>query len=139
MKNCPVCKSVVDEEFECPICWTTLTYEPNCHATQEKFVPSKFLVRYLLRQCWFSLIALLVVFVATFFTNEGTLRICLLAWFAAIFSCLMGAFQRKWVCWLLCKYSEEYASFRVELGKYLAAGAAIFAAIMMVALSFDLR
>lgn len=138
MKKCPVCKSVVDESFECPICWTTLTYEPECLSQAESYGFNKYFLRYLLRQCWFSLIALLIVCIATFFAGPGELRICLLAWLAAIFSCLMGAFQRKWIHWLQCKYSEDYAKFRVALGKNLAAGAAIFVAIMMVALRFDM-
>lgn len=138
MKKCPVCKSVVDESFACPICGTTLTYEPECYSEEERYAFNKYFLRYLLRQCWFSLLSLIIVLIATIFTVPELHQICITAWFCAIVSGLMGALQRKWIKWSLYKYTEEYARFGVVLGKYLTAGAAIFAAIMMMALRFDM-
>ena len=138
MKECPVCKSVVDEEFECPICRTALTDEPQCYSQGERYAFNKFFLRYVLRQCWFSVISLIVVLVMTFFTAPGVHQLCILAWVLAILSGLMGAFQRKCIKIAQFKYSEEYARFGVTVGKYIAAGGAIFVAIMMVALSFDM-
>ena len=138
MKECPVCKSKVDEEFQCPICLTTLTYEPACYGEGERYAFNKYYLRYLWRQCWFSLISLVVVLIATFFMAPGLYQACIMAWVASLFSVLMGAFQRKIIKLMQWKYTEDFASFRVVLGKYIAAGAAIFVAIMMVALRFDM-
>ena len=135
MKECPVCKSKVDEMFECPICWTTLTYEPECYGKGERYAFNKYYLRYLWRQCWFSLVSLGIVLIATFFTDPGLYHLCILAWVASVGSVLMGAFQRNWLKSLHCKHTGEYARIRLVGTKYGAAGLAILAAIMMVATS----
>ena len=42
MKQCPTCKMTVDEKNECPICGTTLTYEPIVDAEKEHIILNKY-------------------------------------------------------------------------------------------------
>lgn len=127
MKECPMCKSVVDEEFECPICWTTLTYEPNCDG-KEHFVLNKFYVRYLLRQCWFSLLCLGITVALMCFVDFVWHPACVMPYVAAVVSVLMGIFQRQLIKLIQWKYSQGYANFGVVYGKYIAAILAVFTA-----------
>lgn len=138
MKKCPVCKSIVDEEFECPICQATLTYEPSCAGSREKYAANKYFLQYMVKQSVFSLVCLLIVLLFTFLTNDFSFRLCIVAWILAIISVLISVFQRKMIKWLQWKYNEDYAHFRVVASKYATGGLAVFAAIMIAALRVDM-
>lgn len=133
MKKCPVCKSIVDEEFECPICQTTLTDEPSCAEKREKYAMNRFYLRYLVGQCWFSLVAMAVVLVMTLLTDRQPIQACLAAWGLVAISILFSVFRRGLIKVSQWKYSQGYACFSVTASKYATAGLAVFAAVMMVA------
>jgi hypothetical protein len=118
---------VVDEEFECPICWTTLTYEPNCDG-KEHFVLNKFYVRYLLRQSWFSLLCFVITVVLMCFVDFSWHPACVMPYVGAVVSVLMGMFQRQLVKLIQWKYNPDYANFSVVYGKYIVAVLSVFTA-----------
>lgn len=131
MKACPICKSIVDEEFECPVCLTTLTYEPNCAGDREEYTVNKFFIRYMTRQCWFSVFCTVVVTVLAFFIDSALWVSSVMAWAAAACSVLMGIFQRYLIKKYQWKYTADYAGYHVVGAKYGLSCAAVLAAALM--------
>lgn len=60
MKECPVCKCIVEDIYECPICKATLTYEPVISDEKQRCVLNKYYLRYLLMNAWFPILCLVV-------------------------------------------------------------------------------
>ena len=60
MKKCNVCKCIVDEISECPICGNTITYEPPCMEDKERFVFNKYYLLYLLKNTWFAILCTVI-------------------------------------------------------------------------------
>ncbi len=60
MKQCPTCHSIINAENTCPICNTSLVYEPSAHADEEHIVFNRFYGIYLLKTLWFSVVSFLV-------------------------------------------------------------------------------
>ena len=133
MKECPVCKSKVDEEFECPICWTTLTYEPECYGKGERYAFNKYYLRYLWRQCWFSLLCFVITVVMMCFVDFRWHPACVMPYVAGGISVLMGAFQRQLTKIAQWKYSADFAASGLVAGKYMVAVMAVLVAVMLLA------
>ncbi len=58
MKKCPLCQMTVKADMVCPICQTTLTYEPEVSGRFEKKKLNKYLFFYLLKRFAFVLAAI---------------------------------------------------------------------------------
>ncbi len=121
MKQCPHCRMTVDATDACPICLTTLTYEPTVSAEREKLVFNRFLLLYLLRHMWFSLLCTLAVLIRLLFVQPTTMQLYRCGAVLLILSLITALFERKFVQWSQWKYSEKYAHYSVGMTKYLSA------------------
>ena len=121
MKQCPHCRMTVDAADECPICFTTLTYEPSVSASREKLLWNRYLLLYLLRQMWFSLLCTLAVLIRLLFVQPNGVQLWTYGAVILLLSLITALFERKFVKWSQWKYSERYAYFSVGLTKYLSA------------------
>lgn len=65
MKKCPICEMTVKADMACPICQTTLTYEPEVSGHFEKKKLNKYLFVYFLKRFAF------VIFAAAFCDVAG--------------------------------------------------------------------
>ena len=70
MKKCPTCKMTVKADMACPICQTTLTYEPEVSGNFEKKKLNKYLGIYLLKRFAFVLAAIAFCIVAGLFIQK---------------------------------------------------------------------
>ncbi len=125
MKKCPVCKSVVHAESECPVCQTTLTYEPPVMEEKEHIAWNKYYFLYLIKNIWFSLLCCITgisVYVASQPKIDYLFGIAI--FFAAV-SLYASIFQRKLIKNMKQKYSDEYITFRIGKLKYFSGGIAI--------------
>ena len=114
MKICPTCKMTIDSENECPICYTTITYEPTVSADKEKYVYNKYFLGYMIKNLWFSVLCLLVVIARLIvkhqFVPHFLLYYCLIA-LAICISILISFFKRKFSRFWQRKYSKEYSEY----------------------------
>lgn len=132
MKVCPVCKMTVMGDTECPICRTTLTFEPEVDAEREKYIFNKYLVIYMLKNCWFSLLCLIIVAIRFIVVSPEFHPFYLLIWAFSILAVVEGVFHRQLSTFLQWKYSEEYAKVYTYLSQYTIA-------FVMLVLSFIIR
>ena len=121
MKQCPHCRMTVNAADECPICFTTLTYEPTASASREKLVCNRYLALYLLRHMWFSLLCALVVFIRLLIVQPNGVQLWIYGAVMLLISLITALFERRLIRWSQWKYSEHYAVFSVGITKYLAA------------------
>lgn len=156
MKECPVCHCITEEEYECHVCGTTITYEPSVYpAERERLVWNKYTRRYLLRKLYFPLLSIAVVIVLILVSlplepirvtetamigehraelkvhnsNEQYLWGSL---FLALLSVVFALCERKLAQWLEWKYNSEYAAVRAASEKFLFGGGAILSALAIV-------
>ena len=119
MKVCPLCKSTVDEPYSCPICHTTLTYEPDCYSHREKFVFNKYFVLYLAGKCWFSVLCLLIVLARMLIVRTAALEMLKFCVPFAVISLGISLFERQLVRLNLWRYTEVYATYSVKWPKFV--------------------
>ncbi len=119
MKECPVCKSVVDEESECPICGNTITYTPFSPEPWEHIPLNRYSLLYTLKNIWFSLLCCLFGGIKTLITRPQMSELLVTAAVFALFSLVVALTQRKFAKAIRWKYTERYAIHRVALWKYL--------------------
>ncbi|MBQ9121777.1 MAG: hypothetical protein IJY12_05405 [Clostridia bacterium] len=131
MKICPTCKMTVDAEAECPICGTTVTYEPKAPAEREKYVFNRYLVWYLFKHCWFSLLCFGVVLVRWILRSPQIDPYFFMILFLLAASLAFGVFERKIRQALLWKYSERYAAFTATFTKLISGAIAVVFAFVM--------
>ena len=137
MKQCPRCKSIVDEKSECPICYTTITYEDEIASAKEKFEWNRYVIIYFVKQMWISVLCCIVGVVKICFNiiqrNDFTVDILLTGILLALASLGIALFQRRMALfrWSRWKYTKEYAEQRLILYKYLFAILAIFLFIIL--------
>ena len=135
MKECPVCHAVTEEKYACHVCGETLTYVEEAYAeSREKLAWNRYTARYLLRELWFPMLAILISVIAlcvrwplaplmedvTYTMPSGisvqtTRQGCQeqYLWIAlgmAVLSLLSAIFRRPAARWMQWKYSEEYAA-----------------------------
>ena len=125
MKQCPVCKSIVDSESECPICGNTITYEPPVMADKELIPWNKNTVLYYLKNTWFSVLSCLTGAFICIMATPKMDYLFFLAVFCAIVSLFVSFFHRKLAKYMTWKYSEEYVPYKLGLLKYTTGGIAI--------------
>ncbi len=121
MKQCPHCRMTVDASAECPICFTSLTYEPSVSAEREKLIFNRYLALHLLRHMWFSLLCAIAVLVRLIFVQPTMTQLYIYGAALLLLSLITALFERKFVQWSQWKYSEKYAHFSVGMTKYLSA------------------
>ena len=119
MKNCSVCKMTVAEENECPICQSTITYEPIIDCEKEKLKLNKYLFLYLLKHCWFSLACLMAVIIRLIVKQPVFNTYFALIIFCTISSILISLFERKLIKLVQWKYSLKYAVYSIYTLKLL--------------------
>ena len=92
MKKCPTCKMTVKADMACPICQTTLTYEPEVNGRFEKKKLNKYLAFYLLKRFAFVFLATLFCVIAGLLIQKDGF------WFATIVTAsaafIISIFQR---------------------------------------------
>ena len=123
MKQCPRCKSIVDEKSVCPICYTTITYEDEIASASEKLECNRYVVVYFIKQMWISVLCCIVgvvkLCVSSIEWNEIVFDIRLSAILFALASLGIAVFQRKLAKKSQWKYTKEYAEQRLIVYKYL--------------------
>lgn len=92
MKKCPTCKMTVKADMACPICHTTLTYEPEVKGRFEKKKLNKYLGIYLLKRFAFVLAAIAFCVVAGLFIQKESYWLATIVTAASAF--VITVFQR---------------------------------------------
>lgn len=131
MKKCPTCQMIVDADNECPFCATTLTYEPKCEAERERLVWNKYLLIYIVKNTWFSLICCIVGLLKLLIARPQISVLLFSAGTCAIISLIASIFQRNFCKTMTWKYSEEYLPFKIGIWKYLLGGISIILFIFL--------
>lgn len=131
MKKCPTCRMIVDAENECPFCATTLTYEPKCEAESERLVWNKYLLIYIAKNIWFSLICCIVGLVKILVARPQMSILLFSAGACAVISLITSIFQRNFCKTMTWKYSEEYMPFKIGIWKYFLGGISIILFIFL--------
>ena len=121
MKQCPHCRMTVNASDECPICFTTLTYEPSVSASREKLLWNRYLLLYFLRHMWFPLLCTLTTLIRWICVQPAITPLYKYGIALLAISLITAFFERTFVKWSQWKYSERYAYFSVGLTKYLSA------------------
>lgn len=128
MKICPICKMRIDAENECPMCHTTITYEPTVFEEKEKYRFNKHLLLHLIKNCWFAVLCLIIVlarfFIKPYFSVYITLLLCL--------SLSASLFQRKLSKYLQWKYSKDYSAYAVNYTKIVSGGLAVLLSFFLI-------
>lgn len=134
MKQCPTCKSIVNAENACPICKTSLVYEPSAHTDNEHIVYNRYFALYLLKTLWISM---LTVGVCGFF---------LIGWHAtyeifwmpivlfAVLSFICGLSQRHKPRFSF--YTDDAFRAMMILSQYLSAVTALFFTLIPILLPY---
>lgn len=144
MKECPTCRMIVDEPYECPYCQTTLTYENPVMTDREKLRCNRYFWLFQLKNCWFSLLCLLVSAVVTVLscTDDTPLllqpmiqRLHLTLTGGCLLLLLYGFFQRQIARWnpfgIEKHTTEEGRIFGIKLFQYAISGFLAAASVVM--------
>ncbi|MBQ2767569.1 MAG: hypothetical protein IJF49_05765 [Clostridia bacterium] len=127
MKQCPTCKMTVNAENECPICHTTLTYEPTVDAEKEHIIFNKYYWIYFCKTTWFPFLCLIVciVRVATVRPQVSPLLVGMAG--LLLISIVVSIFQRYLPNAIRWKYKNmgNYAEVKISMWKYLYAAIAV--------------
>ena len=121
MKQCPTCKMTVNAKNECPICGTTLTYEPTVNAEKEHIIFNKYYWIYFGKTTWFPLLCLSVCIVRVAIVRPQISLLLLGMAGLLLISIAVSIFQRSLPDAIRWKYKHmgEYAEFKISLWKYL--------------------
>ena len=128
MKQCPRCRAVVRDDYECPFCHETLTYEDPVMEDKPHMPWNRYTVLFWLKVFWFPLLCLAVSTVRLLTLPEtapGFLEIGKDGPIAVILSCLLFSFVTAFLAhapirWPQRPYrSEEYQKFRCAIICYL--------------------
>ena len=125
MKQCPVCKSLVNSKSECPICGNTVTYEPTVMFEKEHIVWNKYSWLYYLKNIWFSALSIVTGLVVCFISKFDMGYLFFLGGFCALISLFVSLFHRKLASYMTWKYSEDYIPYRIGALKYTTGAVAI--------------
>lgn len=134
MKNCPKCKMTVDAENECPICHTTITYEPKVAETKEKYVYNKYFFRHLIKNSWFSVMCFMIVALRLIAKHQFSPQylLCYVGIFILLsISVLISVFQRRLSRFLQWKYSKDYSKYLANYTKIILCTFAVLQAFLI--------
>ena len=127
MKQCPTCKMTVNAKNECPICSTTLTYEPTVNSEKEHIIFNKYYWMYFVKTTWFSLLCSIVCIVRAAIVRPQISPLLLGMVGLLLISIVVAIFQRKLPDLIRWKYKHMgyYAEFKISMWKYLCAVIAV--------------
>ncbi len=134
MKICPTCKMQIDAENECPICYTTITYEPKVSADKEKYVYNKYFFRHLIKKLWFSVLCFIIALIRLIAKHQFSPQysLCYVVIFVLLLiSLLISVFQRKFSLFLQWKYSKDYSEYVANYTKIIFGAVAILQAFLI--------
>ena len=117
MKKCPTCKMTVKADMACPICQTTLTYEPEVEGKFEKKRFNKYLGVYLFKRFAFVLAAIAFCVIAGLFIQKK--GYWLLTGGTAAAAVIISIFQRILTMYIKIPFFEYIAWFIIFLIKYV--------------------
>jgi len=117
----------VDAKNECPICGTTLTYEPIVDAEKEHIILNKYYWVYFAKTTWFPLLCLIVCVVRVAIVRPQISPLLFGMAGLLLISIVVSIFQRYLPDLIRWKYIHmgEYAEFKISMWKYLCAGVAV--------------
>ena len=128
MKKCPTCQSIVDDDDTCPICQTSLIYEPSAHTDDEKIVWNRYYVMYLLKTLAFSVLCFLFCIIRVIGWREELDSLCVPIVLFSALSLFLGLTDRRMPASAAVFYKKEGYRFSMVLGKYLSAITAVILA-----------
>ena len=131
VKKCNLCHSIVNDENECHICHNTLTYEPKCESETEQFVWNRYLLIYITKNVWFSVICCVIGLLKIMIARPHISALLLSAVACALISLIVSIFQRIFCKTMTWKYSEDYVPFKIGMWKYLLGGISILIFILL--------
>lgn len=117
MKKCPTCQMTVKADMACPICQTTLTYEPEVEGKFEKKKINKYLFIYLLKRFAFVILAAAFCVIAGFFIQkDGYWLVTAVTASAAFF---ISIFQRTLTMYIKITFLESMMWLIIFVIKYI--------------------
>ena len=129
MKQCPTCKMTVNAENECPICSTTLTYEPTVNAEKEHIIFNKYYWSYFGKTTWFPFLCSIVCIVRVAIVRPQISLLLIVMACLLLLSVVVSFFQRYLPNSMRGKwnhiYTEYYAEFKISMWKYMFAITAV--------------
>ena len=134
MKICPTCKMTVDAENECPICYTTITYEPKVSADKEKYVYNKYFFWHVIKNSWFSVACFIIVALRLISKHQFSPQylLCYVGIFILLLiSVLISVFQRRLSRFLQWKYSKDYSEYLANYSKIILCAVAVLQAFLI--------
>lgn len=117
MKVCPTCKMTVKTDMACPICQTTLTYEPEVEGRFEKKKLNKYLVLYLLKRFAFVIAATAFCVVAGLFIQKEGYWLATVVTTSAAF--IISIFQRTLTMYIKVPFLESFMWLIIFFIKYI--------------------
>lgn len=118
MKKCPMCQMTVKADAVCPICQTTLTYEPEVAGHFEKKKLNKYLYLYLLKRFAFVIAAIIFCVVSGLFIQMDAYWLATAAIGAA--ALVVTAFQRTLTMYIKITFFETLVWVFIICVKYVA-------------------
>ena len=134
MKICPTCKMTIDAENECPICHTTITYEPKVAGDKEKYVYNKYFFWHTIKNSWFSVLCFIVALIRLIAKHQFSPQylMCYIFILALLLiSLLISTFQRKFSRFLQWKYSKGYSEYVANYTKVILCAIAVLQAFLI--------
>lgn len=131
MKQCPTCKSVIDAKSECPICYTTITYEDEIASAFEQYKWNRYVIIYFIKRMWISVLCCIIGIVKIIGFSIELKELLLYAILFALASLCISIFQRRLAKKSQWKYTEDYAEQRLIMYKYLYAVLSIFLFVIL--------
>lgn len=138
MKQCPRCHAVVRDNYECPFCHQTLTYDDPVMQDKPHSPWNRYTVLYWLRALWFPFVCLIVCSIrlltlpppsASFlqFGKEFPLIIIGFTWLLSLVSALLANDP-------FCEndaFRERWHRYRFSLGMYLLGISAVALSVIL--------
>ena len=117
MKKCPTCKMTVKADMACPICQTTLTYEPEVNGRFEKKKLNKYLAFYLLKRFAFVFLATLFCVIAGLLIQKDGFWFAIIVTASAAF--IISIFQRTLTMYIKIPFLESVMWLIIFAIKYV--------------------
>ena len=138
MKKCPKCQSIVETEYECKICGTSIVYEPFVDADREQ-IAKGYRLRYWLPKLKLP-IAATVMFIIAMIVHRAidiyvwiTAGIVILSWLFSFFKLpFVSLLISQSVSPTLWKYNEDDKKFEPPVDAAVLSGIAIIMSIILM-------
>ena len=100
----------IDAENECPICHSSIMYEPKISSESEKYILNKYLFFYFIKNCWYSFLCFAIVLIRFILNTQLSGYYIYIALLLCI-SIITSLFQRKFSKFLQWKYSKNFSEY----------------------------